>query len=90
MADPDPPRRRSTDRARVLVTLEPLEYTPRSRARRPFAAFAAQLLGQDGRRRGLRGGPEVLDAARENYLKTEYSGADDRRPPTGLIARKKV
>src|SRR5271155_3721319 len=29
-----------------------------------FAAFAAQLLGQGGQKRGLRGGPETLERAR--------------------------
>lgn len=47
------------------------------------AAFAAQLLGQKGSRRGLKGGPPVLGAARTTYLETEYSGRDDRRPPKG-------
>lgn len=49
----------------------------------PPAAFAAQILGQPGKKRGLRGGPEVLDAARATYMSREYSGPNDRRPPTG-------
>jgi hypothetical protein len=52
-----------------------------------FAAFAAQLLGQPGQKRGLRGGPEVLDKARAAYLEAEYSGPDDRRLPTGRITK---
>jgi hypothetical protein len=47
------------------------------------AAIAAQLLGQEGRRRGLRGGPAVLDAARSSYARAEWSGGADRRRPKG-------
>lgn len=50
----------------------------------PPAAFAAQVLGQPGRKRGLRGGPEVLDTARSTYLSREYSGDKDRRPSPGI------
>lgn len=57
---------------------------------RRAGAFDAHLIGQDGRRRGLRGGPPVLQAARAAYLDAEYSGPDDRRLPAGLIARKSV
>lgn len=47
------------------------------------AAFAAQMIGQTGQKRGLRGGPPVLDAARSSYLGAEYTGEKDRRPPVG-------
>jgi hypothetical protein len=47
------------------------------------AAFVAQQIGQTGQKRGLRGGPPVLDAARAAYLGTEYSGEAERRPPVG-------
>lgn len=47
------------------------------------AAFAAQLIGQSGQRRGLKGGPPVLDAARSTYLGAEYSGGAERRPRPG-------
>ena len=47
------------------------------------AAFAAQMLGQSGQRRGLKGGPPVLDAARSAYLGTKHSGAAERRPLPG-------
>ena len=62
---------------------------PRAAAR-PAGAFDAQLLGQDGVRRGLKGGAPVLDAARAAYLDAEYSGEADRRPPVGLIKVTKV
>ena len=52
-----------------------------------FAAFAAQLLGQGGQKRGLRGGPETLERARSTYLETEWSGPSDRRLHTGRITK---
>jgi hypothetical protein len=60
------------------------------RRRRAAGAFDAQLLGQDGRKRGLKGGTPVLEAARTAYLETKFSGEADRRLPPGLIARAKV
>lgn len=54
------------------------------------AAFEAQLLGQPGAKRGLRGGQPVLDHARSAYLEAEYSGPSDRRPPSGVIAKKEI
>lgn len=56
----------------------------------PAAVFAAQVLGQDGQRRGLRGGRETLDTARTVYNQTEYSGAADRRARKGGAAKTKV
>lgn len=55
-----------------------------------FATFAAHLMGQSGQKRGLRGGQEVLDAARSTYLGTEYSGTADRRPKAGLIKKTEI
>ena len=54
------------------------------------AAFEAQILGQPGVKRGLRGGQPVLDHARAAYLGAEYSGPADRRPPSGVVARKEI
>ncbi len=53
----------------------------------PAGAVEAQILGQDGVKRGLRGGKPVLDQARSAYLGAEYSGAADRRPRSGLITK---
>jgi hypothetical protein len=53
------------------------------------AAFAAQLLA-GAPRRGLKGGPETLERARATYLGTEYSGAHDRRPRKGRIAKTEI
>lgn len=52
-----------------------------------FAAFAAQVLGQPGQKRGLRGGPETLEKARAAYLEAEYSGPADRRLTAGRITK---
>lgn len=47
------------------------------------SAFAAQIIGQGGHKRGIKGGPPVLDSARSTYLGSEYSGVSDRRPKPG-------
>ena len=47
------------------------------------SVFAAQMIGQTGARKGLKGGPPVLDAARSTYLGNAYSGAAERRPRPG-------
>jgi hypothetical protein len=52
-----------------------------------FATFAAQVLGQPGQKRGLRGGPETLEKARTAYLEAEYSGPADRRLSIGKISK---
>lgn len=54
------------------------------------AALNAHLLGQKGARRGLKGGPPVLDAAKEAYEAAEWSGGADRRKKSGRKARTKV
>jgi hypothetical protein len=48
--------------------------------------FSAQMLS-GGEKRGLRGGPETLDRAKSTYLKSEYSGSNDRRPRPGRVTR---
>lgn len=47
-------------------------------------------MGQDGVKRGLRGGQEVLDQARSTYLNSEYSGAADRRPKPGVVKKTEI
>jgi hypothetical protein len=54
------------------------------------AAFFAQLLGQSGQKRGLRGGAPVIDAARQAYVKTEWSGRIDRRTQTGQMKKTEI
>ena len=85
-------QRQRRDTRDLVPTDEPAPFEPgpppaRAAARPPLepgaAAFLAQQIGQTGQKRGLRGGPPVLDAARAAYLGTEYSGEAERRPPVG-------
>jgi hypothetical protein len=66
---------------------DPASPADRTAAADPAATFSAQLMGQTGQRRGLKGGPPVLNSARASYLGNEYSGENDRRPPSGLIRK---
>ena len=63
----------------------PARAAPAPAADPGAAVFAAQVMGQSGQRRGLRGGPPVLDAARAAYLETRFSGKADRRPKPGAV-----
>lgn len=51
--------------------------------------FEAQMLG-GGEKRGLRGGPETLERAKSTYLKSEYSGPNDRRPRPGRVTKTEI
>jgi len=53
------------------------------------ATFAAQVLS-GGEKRGLRGGPETLERAKTTYLKSEYSGPNDRRPRPGQVTKTEI
>lgn len=92
MSEQTPSRagRRATDRpveaAAPATTLPVPAARPKARA---TAEFEAQLLSE-GPRRGLKGGQDVLTAARSTYLSTEWSGPADRRPPKGLITKAKI
>ena len=94
--------RRAGSTSRELVPLgeaadhaAPSEDNPARPAPRPAAdpgatAFAAQMIGQTGQRKGLKGGPPVRGAARSTYLGTEYSGLNERRPGAGKGKRTDV
>lgn len=56
----------------------------------PSTTFSAQLLGQPGQKRGLRGGPETLERAREAYLGAQWRGPRDRRIARGKAAKAEV
>jgi hypothetical protein len=73
-----------------VVIDQPEAATPPPPKQDGYAAFAAHLYGQDGQRRGLRGGQPVLDAARAAYLETEFSGPADRRPPKGVLKKTEI
>lgn len=90
-ADRRAAERRAASASRALVPTDfpaepagaPARPAPTPAAEASAAAFAAQVIGQTGQRRGLKGGPPVLDAARSSYLGTAYSGASERRPKPG-------
>jgi hypothetical protein len=54
------------------------------------ASFTAQILGQPGQKRGLRGGDETLNLARSTYMDTEWSGRADRRLKRGRMTKTRV
>jgi hypothetical protein len=90
-ADRRASERRAASTSRDLVPTDfpaepagaPARPAPTPPSDSPAAAFAAQVIGQSGQRRGLKGGPPVLDAARSSYLGTAWSGAAERRPKPG-------
>ena len=74
--DPELAAERAAETANLpaILAVQPAKPDPL-----PDAAFEAQLLGQPGVKRGLRGGQPVLDHARSAYLEAEYSGPAERR-----------
>ena len=68
----------------------PASADPGPTAESGAAIFTAQLLGQDGQKRGLRGGQPVLDTARSAYLEAEWSGRGDRRIRAGRFTKTKI
>lgn len=90
-ADRRAAERRAGSTSRALVPTEfpaepaqpPARPAPAPPADGGAAVFAAQVLGQSGQRRGLKGGPPVMGAARSAYLGAEHSGAAERRPKPG-------
>jgi len=95
-----PTRRRGGDRRRegqgderpdnMFPVPAPERHDPDPTPPPSESAFAAQMLGQGGQKKGLKGGKEVLDQARKGYLGAEYSGEADRRPPPGLIKKTEI
>ena len=90
-ADRRAAERRAASASQALVPVDfpvepaepPARPAPKPAADAGAAVFAAQMMGQTGQRRGLKGGPPVLGAARSAYLGTEHSGAGERRPQPG-------
>lgn len=64
--------------------------TLRDDRRRGDSEFNAQVMGQDGQRRGLRAGPSLLDIARAAYSRVQWSGVYDRRARKGRTAHTDV
>jgi hypothetical protein len=63
---------------------------PPTNPSQPPTNLDAHLIAQGARTRGLRGGQQVLDTARNTYLETEYSGPNDRRTRAGRIAKTEI
>ena len=80
----DPPTGAPTFKAQLPVAVVPEEPED------PQPMVVAQILGQDGQKRGLRGGPETLAKAKAAYLNAEWSGPTDRRTRTGIISKAKI
>ncbi len=75
-----------------VIDHEPNDTARRKRkttAEADDVTYAAQLLG-GGEKRGLRGGPETLDRAKSTYLRSEYSGPNDRRPAPGHVTKTEI
>jgi hypothetical protein len=93
-ARPDPDEPDAAAEAQVVRLPVPVDrvsrIAPRDERRDGQAAFAAQLIGQDGQKRGLKAGAEVIGAAKRLYNRTEWSGAKDRRAPAGGRAKTRV
>ena len=92
-AKPDPAEHDDAPSAEVVRLPVPADRVSRIAPRADsdaHAAFAAQLIGQDGAKRGLRAGPELFDTARVSYNRTEWSGSRDRRAPKGAKARETI
>jgi hypothetical protein len=88
--DPAIARAEAEEEAEARTNLPVPVAAPLRQDKPSGAAFEAHLMGQDGQRRGLRGGPPVLNSARSAYLGAEYAGPADRRPPRGAIKKTEV
>lgn len=71
----------------AVISAETSGKPGRGRGRPTDQTFSAQLLGQGGQKRGLKGGKPVLDTARSAYLEAEWSGPDDRRLSAGRLMK---
>jgi hypothetical protein len=81
-------RRDAAPSVNVSITVGPA--APPTTPPRPPTNLDAHLAAQQARVRGLRGGQNVLETARNTYLQTEYSGLDDRRLQVGKITKTDV
>lgn len=77
------------DRNLPVVTGPAVTHEPEQPAD-SASIFKAQLMGQDGQKRGLRGGPQVIGAAHSAYATTEWSGPVDRRTRKGGVKKTEV
>jgi hypothetical protein len=81
-----------SDRRLPVVAGQPRAREERRRRPRPaergvHAAYGAQVLGQDGIRRGLKGGAPAIDQAHSAYQGAQWCGSAERRRPSGGLTR---
>ena len=60
---------------------------PRVAERRAHASYSAQVLGQDGIKRGLKGGRPVIDQAHSAYQGVQWCGSAERRRLMGGLTQ---
>lgn len=93
-ARPDPETAEAAAEAEVVRLPVPVDRVtrihPREEQADGHAVFAAQLLGQENQKRGLRAAPELAPVARSVYNRTEWSGSKDRRAAKGSTAKTEV
>ncbi|MCR5873412.1 hypothetical protein LRS10_03915 [Phenylobacterium sp. J426] len=89
-ADQDPHEGMDEPKIVRLPAVAPAAKSPPSGDGDPGAVFTAQLIGQDGQKRGLRAGPLHIEAARGAYNKVEWSGSKDRRARAGRNAKTEI
>lgn len=79
------------DDAQLPAVVEPAPApAPPAAATAGPSGYTAHVMAQGEQRRGLKGGPETLQTARQAYNRTEYSGRADRRAPAGGVTRTKI
>ena len=85
-------RERREDARRQFSTGTDLVPAPQPTPSEPGAeaAYTAQVLGQSGQKRGLKGGAPVLEQAKSAYLGAAYSGSNDRRPRPGKVTKTEI
>ena len=76
--------------ANLPVPVGSVTRPPKADRRGNEAGFSAQLLGQDGQKRGLRAGQPLLETAKRTYDKIEWSGTKDRRARKGRKAKTEI
>jgi hypothetical protein len=80
----------AAERTGLPVPVDAPRTVPSAEPPLAAAAFDAQLIGQDGQKRGLRAGPAVIDTAKASYNRVQWSGSKDRRARKGRAAKTEV
>ena len=83
-------RRAEQARTNLPVPAGAAADVPKAEREGGAAAFAAQLMGQTGQKRGLKAGPPALEEARSAYLESAWRGTGDRRTRTGRVTKTEI